>query len=88
MFLQWYRGSESNRHSRRNRILNPARLPVPPPRRLTVERDYICLWGDTSMINLHLLIAKLNKKNAAQKSGVKSTIMEEDRVLIKTTRVC
>lgn len=27
-----YPGPESNRHSRKNRILNPARLPVPPPR--------------------------------------------------------
>ncbi len=26
-----YPGPESNRHSRQNRILNPARLPVPPP---------------------------------------------------------
>ncbi len=26
-----YPGPESNRHSRKNRILNPARLPVPPP---------------------------------------------------------
>lgn len=27
-----YPGRESNPHSRRNWILNPARLPVPPPR--------------------------------------------------------
>ena len=27
-----YLGPGSNRHSRKNRILNPARLPVPPPR--------------------------------------------------------
>ena len=38
-FAKWYRESESNRHSRRNRILNPARLPVPPPRHLA-HRDY------------------------------------------------
>ena len=28
----WCRGRESNSHFRRNRILNPARLPIPPPR--------------------------------------------------------
>ena len=28
--LVWYPRPESNRHSRKNRILNPARLPVPP----------------------------------------------------------
>jgi hypothetical protein len=27
-----YLGPESNRHTRKYRILNPARLPVPPPR--------------------------------------------------------
>ena len=34
LYLNWYRGSESNRHFRRNWILNPARLPVPPPRQI------------------------------------------------------
>jgi hypothetical protein len=27
----WYPGGESNPHSRRKRILNPPRLPIPPP---------------------------------------------------------
>lgn len=31
-FIFWYLGPESNRHTRKYRILNPARLPVPPPR--------------------------------------------------------
>jgi hypothetical protein len=30
--LSKYLGWESNPHSRKNWILNPARLPVPPPR--------------------------------------------------------
>ena len=33
-FIFWYLGPESNRHTRKYRILNPARLPVPPPRHL------------------------------------------------------
>lgn len=31
---KWCLGTESNRHSFRNRILSPARLPVPPPRQV------------------------------------------------------
>ncbi|MEY4208871.1 MAG: hypothetical protein RLZZ20_2023 [Pseudomonadota bacterium] len=31
--IVWCLGSESNRHSLRNRILSPARLPISPPRR-------------------------------------------------------
>src|SRR5690606_5369943 len=35
----WYLGRESNPHSfNRNRILSPACLPVPPPRRLWSEK--------------------------------------------------
>ena len=30
--LYWCLGSESNRHASRHWILNPARLPIPPPR--------------------------------------------------------
>jgi hypothetical protein len=37
-FEYWYRGSESNRHYLRNRILNPARLPVPPPRQYSSDK--------------------------------------------------
>ena len=36
--IRWCRGGESNPHSFRNRILSPARLPIPPPRQR--ERHY------------------------------------------------
>jgi imidazolonepropionase len=42
-----YPGPESNRHSRKNRILSPARLPVPPPGHITV-------WDGKYRIFLHI----------------------------------
>ena len=37
----WCRGRESNSHFRRNRILNPARLPIPPPRQFLIIVSYL-----------------------------------------------
>ena len=62
-----YLGWESNPHSRKNRILNPARLPIPPPRQFAVCKTKkiilpateimadLCFCDSDNCVNLHLL---------------------------------
>ena len=43
--MPWCLGSESNRHSSRNGILSPARLPISPPRPGARQRRRVCHSG-------------------------------------------
>ena len=66
-----YLGPGSNRHSRKNRILNPARLPVPPPRhsfRLSGLQRYKQNSNQTILYELYinLILAKFKESQTGK----------------------
>ncbi len=59
LFDVWYRERDSNPHARRHTILNRARLPVPPPRHVSLTVPKRGLEPPRPFGHYHLKVARL-----------------------------